>query len=201
MSQKMSPTPNPLFKFNRDGFSVHVTNVSEGGMSRQSRSSCIRPLTTYFLASKREVFDLFNSLIGSVLTFIRTLISRSDTPATGDITKCEEAYEGGRRLFVLSFATQDAAKCVSVAICVSYVTYKHTARKALCMSGYNVDGSPLYVCFDLCTRTITSLPCLRTVNVAPVSDAPRAPKTGRQLDIRRNLYVLGLPFDLTKCVS
>ncbi|RPD69436.1 hypothetical protein L226DRAFT_539799 [Lentinus tigrinus ALCF2SS1-7] len=120
----MSPTPNPLFKFNRDGFSVHVTNVSDG-------------------VSKREVFDLFNSLIG-------------------DITKCEEAYEGGRRYFMLSFSTQDAAK------------------KAMCMSGYNVDGSPL------------------TVNAAPASDVPRATKTGRQPDTRRNLYVLGLPFDLTK---
>ncbi|TFK93375.1 RNA-binding domain-containing protein [Polyporus arcularius HHB13444] len=120
----MPPTPNPLFKFNRDAFSVQVTNVSDG-------------------VSKREVFDLFNSLIGG-------------------ITKCEEAYAAGRRYFALSFSTQDAAK------------------KALCMSGYNVDGSPL------------------TVNVAPAPDVPRASKTGRQPDIRRNLYVLGLPFDLTK---
>ena len=63
----MSPTPNPLFKFNRDGFSVHVTNVSEGGMSRQTRYCWNCTLTTYCAASKREVFDLFNSLIGSVL--------------------------------------------------------------------------------------------------------------------------------------
>lgn len=31
------------------------------------------------------------------------------------------------------------------------------------------------------------------------SDLPR-PKTLKQPDARRNLYVLGLPFDLTKCV-
>ena len=30
---KMSPTPNPLFKFNRDGFSVHISNVADAGLS------------------------------------------------------------------------------------------------------------------------------------------------------------------------
>ena len=29
----MSPTPNPLFKFNRDGFSVHISNVADAGLS------------------------------------------------------------------------------------------------------------------------------------------------------------------------
>ena len=31
-------------------------------------------------------------------------------------------------------------------------------------------------------------------------DGPRIIKSGKQPDARRNLYVLGLPFDLTKCV-
>lgn len=30
---------------------------------------------------------------------------------------------------------------------------------------------------------------------------PRQPRTAKHGDGRRNLYVLGLPFDLTKCVS
>ncbi|KAH9941800.1 uncharacterized protein BXZ73DRAFT_41748 [Epithele typhae] len=93
--------------------------------------------------SKREILDLFNNLIG-------------------DISKCEELCEGGRRYFSLTFNSQD------------------TAKKALCMSGYNVDGSPLVVA------------------AVQASEAPRIAKPGKQSDTRRNLYVLGLPFDLTK---
>lgn len=33
--QKMSPTPNPLFKFARDGFTVHVNNVADAGQYSQ----------------------------------------------------------------------------------------------------------------------------------------------------------------------
>ncbi|KAI0754366.1 hypothetical protein C8Q80DRAFT_1138600 [Daedaleopsis nitida] len=95
------------------------------------------------VVSRREIMDLFNNLIG-------------------DITKCEELYEAGRRFYALTFSTQDAAK------------------KALCMSGYNVDGSPL------------------AVTSAPDPEIPRIVKGGKQSDARRNLYVLGLPFDLTK---
>ena len=29
---KMSPTPNPLFKFNRDGLSVHISNIADAGL-------------------------------------------------------------------------------------------------------------------------------------------------------------------------
>ncbi|KAI0642806.1 hypothetical protein C8Q79DRAFT_984304 [Trametes meyenii] len=117
-------TPNPLFNFGRDGFSVLVNNIGDA-------------------VSRREILDLFNNLIG-------------------DITKCEEHRDGGRRCYILTFSTQDSAK------------------KAMCMSGYNVDGVPL------------------SVTVAPASDVLRTGRTAKQPDARRNLYVLGLPFDLTK---
>lgn len=52
-------------------------------------------------------------------------------------------------------------------------------KKALCMTGYNVAGVPL------------------AVN-ASRSEPQRHHRQGRQSDARRNLYVLGLPFDLTK---
>jgi len=48
------------------------------------------------------------------------------------------------------------------------------------MSGYNVAGIPL------------------AVTVSSSSEFPRVTRQGRQTDNRRNLYVLGLPFDLTK---
>ncbi|KAH9899186.1 hypothetical protein C8Q73DRAFT_678867 [Cubamyces lactineus] len=120
----MSTTPNPLFKFNREGYSVHVNNIADA-------------------VSRREILDLFNNLIG-------------------DIMKCDEMHEGNRRYYVLAFATQDSAK------------------KALCMSGYNVDGVPL------------------SVTAVPPSEVPRVGRAAKQSDARRNLYVLGLPFDLTK---
>ncbi|KAI0763462.1 hypothetical protein BD413DRAFT_582594 [Trametes elegans] len=120
----MSATPNPLFKFTREGYSVHVNNIADA-------------------VSRREILDLFNNLIG-------------------DISKNEELYESGRRYYVLTFATQDSAK------------------KALCMTGYNVDGVPL------------------AVTAVPPSEIPRHGRTAKQPDSRRNLYVLGLPFDLTK---
>ncbi|CDO70980.1 hypothetical protein BN946_scf184830.g12 [Trametes cinnabarina] len=120
----MSSTPNPVFKFSREGCSVHVNNIADA-------------------VSRREILDLFNNLIGN-------------------ITKCDELYDRGRRYYALTFSNQDAAK------------------KALCMSGYNVDGVPL---------AVSSVPSL---------DAPRIGRTARQADARRNLYVLGLPFDLTK---
>ncbi|KAI0066891.1 RNA-binding domain-containing protein [Artomyces pyxidatus] len=63
----------------------------------------------------------------------------------------------------LTFATPDAAS------------------KSLCMSGYNISGSPL---------TVTAVNSARLPN-RPSSHA-------RSTDTRRNLYVLGLPFDLTK---
>ncbi|OSD05234.1 hypothetical protein PYCCODRAFT_1457645 [Trametes coccinea BRFM310] len=120
----MSTAPNPVFKFSREGYSVHVNNIADA-------------------VSRREILDLFNNLIG-------------------DITKCDELHDGGRRYYALTFSNQDSAK------------------KALCMSGYNVDGVPL------------------AVTPVPPSDVPRIGRTARHADSRRNLYVLGLPFDLTK---
>ncbi|EIW55005.1 uncharacterized protein TRAVEDRAFT_130662 [Trametes versicolor FP-101664 SS1] len=120
----MSNTPNPLFKFSREGFSVRVNNIADA-------------------VSRREILDLFNNLIG-------------------DIVRCEEMYDRGRRYYLLTFSTQDSAK------------------KALCMTGYNVDGVPL------------------SVVGMPLSDVPRSGRGPKQPDTRRNLYVLGLPFDLTK---
>ncbi|KAK0458839.1 uncharacterized protein EV420DRAFT_1540781 [Desarmillaria tabescens] len=52
---------------------------------------------------------------------------------------------------------------------------RDACKKALCMSGYTVSGTPL--------------------SVIPIADDG---STSKRLDDRRNLYVLGLPFDLTK---
>ncbi|PCH35412.1 RNA-binding domain-containing protein [Wolfiporia cocos MD-104 SS10] len=120
----MTASPNPVFKFNREVFTVKVENIADG-------------------ASRFEIVDLFKTLID-------------------EVRKCEEYAEGGRRVIELTFASNDAAK------------------KALCMSGYTVSGIPL------------------TVSVASPPDASRVTKQGKQPDNRRNLYVLGLPFDLTK---
>ncbi|KAH9946911.1 hypothetical protein B0H21DRAFT_857420 [Amylocystis lapponica] len=108
----MTTTPNPVFKFNRDTYTVKVENIADS-------------------VSRREIVDLFSNLIG-------------------EIRRCEEYTNGSRRVIGLTFHTHDAAK------------------KALCMSGYNVDGHPLPI------------------------------KQNKQPDNRRNLYVLGLPFDLTE---
>ncbi|OBZ67446.1 hypothetical protein A0H81_12591 [Grifola frondosa] len=120
----MTSSLSPVFKFKREAYAVRVENVAES-------------------VSRREIVELFNSLIG-------------------DVRKCEEAFDDNRRILTLSFSTQDAAK------------------KALCMSGYTVAGVPL------------------TVKVPLPSEGHRIIKQGKQLDVRRNLYVLGLPFDLTK---
>lgn len=66
------------------------------------------------------------------------------------------------------------------------------------MSGYNVDGTPL--CVHPIISQFISLSSLHNSAVTAVtapSDLPR-PKPPKQPDARRNLYVLGLPFDLTK---
>ncbi|KAF7319128.1 RRM domain-containing protein [Mycena chlorophos] len=55
------------------------------------------------------------------------------------------------------------------------------ARKALCMSGYNVDGSSLVV-----------TPIVRSASPALSQNGQ-----GKRNDTRRNLYVLGIPFGMT----
>ncbi|KAI0346406.1 hypothetical protein BDW22DRAFT_1352461 [Trametopsis cervina] len=55
-----------------------------------------------------------------------------------------------------------------------------TAKKALCMTGYTVSGHSITV-----SASVTGEPC-------------RQPREAKHGDGRRNLYVLGLPFDLTK---
>ncbi|TCD63490.1 hypothetical protein EIP91_005349 [Steccherinum ochraceum] len=70
--------------------------------------------------------------------------------------------DGNRRSLELTFSSQDAAK------------------KALCMTGYNVAGIPL------------------SVSPSQPPESHRVHKRGGANDTRRNLYVLGLPFDLTK---
>ena len=73
-------------------------------------------------------------------------------------------------------------------------------RKALCMSGYNVDGVPLCVLDRSVNRRSIADFCIRAVTAVPPPDVPRIGRAAKQSDARRNLYVLGLPFDLTKCV-
>ncbi|KZT01213.1 uncharacterized protein LAESUDRAFT_739252 [Laetiporus sulphureus 93-53] len=121
----MTVNQNPVFKFNREMMlAVKVENIAES-------------------ASKQDVVDLFNTLIG-------------------EVRRCDEAVESGRRVLVMTFSSYDAAK------------------KALCMSGYTIAGVPL------------------TVTPSSSGDSNHGGKQGRQSDDRRNLYVLGLPFDLTK---
>ncbi|KAH9933786.1 uncharacterized protein B0H18DRAFT_981990 [Fomitopsis serialis] len=62
---------------------------------------------------------------------------------------------------------------------LTFLTHDAT-KKALCMSGYTVAGVPL------------------TVTAVSHSEAKNNAKQGKQSDARRNLYVLGLPFELTK---
>ncbi|KAH8084335.1 hypothetical protein BXZ70DRAFT_957746 [Cristinia sonorae] len=81
----------------------------------------------------------------------------------GEVSKCTRFLgEGNRRFLELTFPSQDAAK------------------KALCMTGYNVAGIPL------------------SVSASQPPESHRVHKRGGANDTRRNLYVLGLPFDLTK---
>ena len=64
---KMSPSPSPLFKFNRDGFSVHVSNVADAGQfSRDSCDDVLLPNPCIFSVTRREILDLFNNFIGAI---------------------------------------------------------------------------------------------------------------------------------------
>ncbi|EPS94069.1 hypothetical protein FOMPIDRAFT_1134998 [Fomitopsis schrenkii] len=62
---------------------------------------------------------------------------------------------------------------------LTFMTHDAT-KKALCMSGYTVSGVPL------------------TVTAVSPSEVKHNGRQGKQPDARRNLYVLGLPFELTK---
>ncbi|KII87853.1 hypothetical protein PLICRDRAFT_162712 [Plicaturopsis crispa FD-325 SS-3] len=84
----------------------------------------------------------------------------------GDVRSCEEHFgnslQAGSYL-ELSFYTHDAAK------------------KALCMTGYNVGG---------CSLLVSAIPSPKVDRCA--ANQPKRAET------RRNLYVLGLPFEFTK---
>ncbi|KAJ7599048.1 hypothetical protein C8J56DRAFT_815384 [Mycena floridula] len=82
------------------------------------------------------------------------------TTLIGDVHSWSEVTEPAGSYLKLSFFTRDAA------------------RKAFCMSGYTIAGSPLVV---------TSME----------DDVDTRSQAKRQNE-RRNLYVLGLPYDLTK---
>ncbi|KZV72751.1 hypothetical protein PENSPDRAFT_683482 [Peniophora sp. CONT] len=64
-------------------------------------------------------------------------------------------------------------------VCLTFHSQDFVA-KALCMTGYTIKGAPI---------TVTGM------NTAPPF---RPPPPEKRNDTRRNLYVLGLPFDLTK---
>ncbi|KAJ7100009.1 hypothetical protein B0H15DRAFT_927606 [Mycena belliarum] len=74
-------------------------------------------------------------------------------------------------------ASQDSEEALEITFFTA-----DSARKALCMSGYNVAGAALLVS-----------PIMRTASPAPFHGASQ----GRRTDIRRNLYVLGVPFGMT----
>ena len=106
----MPPSPNPLFKFNREGYSVNVTSIADAGESRL-------PLVLYVMrtrlctVSRREIIDLFTNLIGTcILLLLASSPSHLRVSLLGDIQTCEELYEAGRRYYSLTFTTQDAAK-------------------------------------------------------------------------------------------
>ncbi|KAI0077366.1 hypothetical protein K474DRAFT_1643428 [Panus rudis PR-1116 ss-1] len=103
----------------------------------------------------------------------------------GDVSKWNATQgEGNRRSLELVFSTFDASK------------------KALCMSGYTVAGVPLYVhdIFTCSEASCMRAPCylLRSVTAVPQAGTDRPTKQNKLPDSRRNLYVLGLPFDLTR---
>ncbi|KAJ7196555.1 hypothetical protein GGX14DRAFT_672929, partial [Mycena pura] len=74
-------------------------------------------------------------------------------------------------------ASQDSGDALEITFSTA-----DAARKALCMSGYNIAGSVLRV-----------TPIIRSASPAPCHSTPQ----GRRTDIRRNLYVLGVPFGMT----
>lgn len=94
------------------------------------------------VVTRRKLLELFNSLIGASGCW-RTRISKLMLHCPGDISKCDELFDNGRRYYAVSFLTQDAAKWAHSLYACDYVDVDH--RKALCMSGYNVDGVPLSV--------------------------------------------------------
>ncbi|KAJ6478738.1 hypothetical protein C8R47DRAFT_1074777 [Mycena vitilis] len=74
-----------------------------------------------------------------------------------------------------------ASQDVDPALEITFFT-ADSARKALCMTGYNVAGSSLVVS-----------PIVRAASPAP----SQAGQQGKRTDTRRNLYVLGVPFGMT----
>lgn len=119
----------------------------------------------------------------------------------GEVSGCSGIVaEGDRQYLELSFITHDAARFdfllsspLAILTCAN--------RKALCMNGYNIAGVPLWA-------VLLSLAFFRLIKgfYRHVSMPNRFEpctilnKPVQSNDARRNLYVLGLPFDLTKCV-
>ncbi|OCH88422.1 hypothetical protein OBBRIDRAFT_813659 [Obba rivulosa] len=119
------------------------------------------------MSSQNPVFKFAREGLTVKVGNLAESVSRRDvvelfSSLIGEVRKCEERTEDGHRILQVSFSTQDAAK------------------KALCMSGYNVSGLPL------------------VVTASTTLDVQRSTRQSKQNDARRNLYVLGLPFDLTK---
>jgi hypothetical protein len=101
----------------------------------------------------------------------------------GQVRRCEEVHNGQERWMDMAFFSRDCA------------------RKALCMSGYTVSGVPLYVtrtCFLSSSVFLTSPLDGSSVQALAPAHSQRRQDRFNQPDERRNLYVLGLPFNLTK---
>lgn len=108
--QVMSNTPNPLFKFSREGFSVRVNNIADAGaLSR--RSTVAMCLATALLSLASGDSGLVQQPNWCVfITLITCTRVNLEARLSGDIVRCEEMYDRGRRYYLLTFATQDSAK-------------------------------------------------------------------------------------------
>jgi hypothetical protein len=72
-------------------------------------------------------------------------------------------------------------------------------RKALCMSGYTLAGSPMSVSLGVSHTATNPRQSVHSLVTSLPTQSENIPENvTRQKDTRRNLYVLGLPFDFTK---
>lgn len=147
--------------------------------------------------SRNGIVALFSKLIGmhNLRSLETSLITHKWPP--GEVRKCEQKKsENGTSYFELCFHSYDDAKyAANVFIFISFRNFA-LFRKALCMTGYNVSGTPLWVHIRQFGLHIFWLERLPFSSVTPCLS-----EHSNRYDTRRNLYVLGLPSELNKFVT